>query len=68
MRQSKDIKLIKSCFAPVADNCDSGDVNDALMKGSACLHIVYVDAVACLHIHYVDGVAFLHIVQVFSIL
>ena len=37
-------------------------------KGSACLHIVYVDAVACLHIHYVDGVACLHIVQVFSVL
>ena len=27
----------------------------AFLQGSACLHIVYVDAVACLHIHYVDG-------------
>ena len=34
MRQSKDSKLIKSCFAPVADNCDFGDVNDAVMKSS----------------------------------
>ena len=31
---------------------------------SACLHIVYVDAVSCLHIVYVDAVACLHIVQV----
>ena len=37
-----------------------------ILKGSACLHIVYVDAMACLHIHYVDGVACLHIVQVIA--
>ena len=31
---------------------------------SACLHIVYVDAVSCLHIVYVDATTCLHIVQV----
>ena len=35
-----------------------------LKKESACLHIVYVDAVSCLHIVYVDATACLHIVQV----
>ena len=42
----------------------SYEIDFLLMLGSACLHIVYVDAVACLHIHYVDGMACLHIVQV----
>ena len=36
----------------------------AISKESACLHIVYVDAVSCLHIVYVDATACLHIVQV----
>ena len=31
---------------------------------SACMHIVYVDAVSCLHIVYVDATTCLHIVQV----
>ena len=29
---------------------------------SACLHMVYVDAVSCLHIVYVDATACLHMV------
>ena len=39
-------------------------ISVAKINESACLHMVFVDAVSCLHIVYVDATACLHMVQV----
>ena len=60
----KDIKLL----AEVPKSLTNFDPTKFRPSGvyylyeSACLHMVYVDAVSCLHIVYVDATACLHMV------